>query len=44
MLLGMYTDDIVRDRDGAWRFTRRKFQFTYSENRVLAGKVLRQFS
>jgi hypothetical protein len=43
-LFGMYADEIVREGDGAWRFARRTFRFTYVESIVASGKVLRQFS
>jgi ketosteroid isomerase-like protein len=44
MVLGMYADEIVREGDGAWRFARRTFRYTYVETIAAAGKVLRPFS
>lgn len=44
MILGMYADDIVRERDGAWRFAKRTFRFTYIEERIVSGKVLQHFA
>jgi hypothetical protein len=44
MVLGMYADDIIRESDGAWRFAKRTFRYTYIETIPASGKVLRQFA
>jgi hypothetical protein len=39
-MLGIYTDDIVLDADGEWRFKKRTFRFVYLETEGLTGQVV----
>ena len=41
MIYGMYTDDIVRERDNQWRFAKRKFRFSYIEEITVPGKAMK---
>jgi hypothetical protein len=42
-VMGMYSDEIVRDDDGEWRFAKRTFRFIYIETVTRAGQILRVF-
>ncbi len=39
-MLGIYTDDIVLEPDGEWRFKKRTFRFVYLETDGLGGQVI----
>lgn len=41
--MGTYTDEIVRDSDGEWRFAKRTFRFTYVDGPAMNGQVMATF-
>lgn len=43
-LRGIYYDDIVREKDGEWRFRKRSFRFVYLDTSKLPGNVIAPFS
>lgn len=42
-VMGTYTDDVVRDSDGEWRFAKRSFRFTYVDAPAMNGQVMATF-
>jgi hypothetical protein len=40
---GTYTDDLVRETDGEWRFRERRFRFTWIDPAANRGQVLSRF-
>lgn len=40
--IGIYYDELVKERDGVWRFKRRDYQVTYHDDTPATGKMYRK--